>query len=395
MERGGILVGTGQVVGLSIHGDGQPLHYVHLQSARGSVRLLGHGTVSTFEELARAIGTRVPLSVVWDGPRCVHRVIARTGNAGDMLASAFPNAPMGELHFSGWTFGSTMGLSMMRREHAAPSLNTLRGRGFRAVDAWVGPWGLLALRELRQDNSTTWGCNGHLFSFTETGLTDLKPRTHEGVSIDLGGEELPESHALAWSAAWEHLVPSASRLPWDEGWLLADRLEERARVRYERGLIALAAILILLFGVERILHAQVESRGNMNGGSSEERAALRHELEEVRRTITAREQLVAELGLEATRSLADRAAALLSEVPIGILLDRLEVDPLSIPLRERERMSTLRGVVRISGSCANELVLNQWMVRLRSTKGVRDVRLTAYVTDPNEEHPSFELELDA
>ena len=86
---------------------------------------------------------------------------------------------------------------------------------------------------------------------------------------------------------------------------------------------------------------------------------------------------------------------MLDAVPAGILLDRLQVDPLVKALRERERVTTQRGVLRIEGHCTDALVLNQWMEHLKKIAGLRDVRLVAYAADATNARPSFQLDIDA
>lgn len=392
MERGGLLVGPGNVVGIALTTGDAPMTWVHLRRHGDHVSVKGHGTASDAHDLKKQVGTRMPLAVALDGSGCVNRVMPHHANASDVLQAAFPGAQAEHLLFSAWAAEGAVGASMMRRQQCALLLDPLRQSGFRIVHRSLGPWGLLALRETNGSPESTWTVGEHEFRFNEKGdLETYERRASARDDLSLGDERIPATHALACSAAWEHLVPHAARVVTDSSDLDADRMEERARVRYERLMLALCAWLVLLLAGDALLRSQAPMA--LDHGTGASAAPVKAELLAVREAIAAREAIATELGLARPRRTATHLQSLLNEVPTGILLDRLQWEPLEAPLRAEDAARFRHGAAHVTGTCSDAAVLQHWMTALRAAAGVRDVRLQGYAQNPGLVRPVFQLEL--
>ena len=396
MEGGGLLVGAGTVNGVAVMGtpDAPELPYVRLQRQGREVRILEHGIADSLDALHKALGTRVPLAVVLHTPRAVHRVMQVTGEDMEMaLRRTFPNAPLEQLHVSAWREGKGAGASIMRREHAAPFLDGLRQRGFRCVQFDVGPWGLLNVRRMAAEDGGTWKCQGQTFTFEGPDLLSHALEAGPGSDITLGAEIIPATHALAFAAAWESLLPSLSRYGALDLAVVTDRSEEKARIWYERLLLGSLFVLLALLGSERLLHEKVSREQATLQVNAAEQAKVRNDLSNLRSEVEAREGLVQQLGLGKERRIADRTGRILRTVPKEVLLDRLSIDPLTGPLRERDRVNTTLGLVRLEGTCTDAVVLNDWMEQLRLTAAIQQVRLVSFATEATGQRPTFIIEI--
>lgn len=397
MEGGTTLIMSAEVVGVSVQEDAEhpAYHYVRLRRMRGEIRTLATGTAKDAVELKRCCGTRAPLALNIDTPRCLHRVAPGHGELATTLAQAFPGVHLEQLTASGWQQGRSQGVSMMRRAATDVIGNALRGQGFRIVNLSIGPWGVLQLRSLLGDRHSDGNIANHRFQMEEEHLVAYaSSATSEGV-ITLGEDELPQSHLAAFAAAWEHLVPPTARLALADPLVQRDQREERARLWYERGLLALVLVLLGMIGADAALGEHVRRTTGGTEHASYERGQLNATIEHLRRTLTEQEALVDQLGMGKERQFAIRAMRVLHDVPPGILLDRVNLDPLTAVLREREHATVIHDRIRMTGTCSDGQVLNGWMETLRGTAGVRSVTLAAYTIDVRTQRPTFTLLLDA
>ncbi|MBL7982297.1 MAG: hypothetical protein JNL52_10875 [Flavobacteriales bacterium] len=387
MEKGGLLVGNDQVLGVAFSSSGS-FQFVHLHRTRREVRLLRMGNAADANDLARQCGTRVPVALALDGPRTVHRVVPTAGSVQSMLTSAFPHAPLDQLLVDGRTFGSGTGLSMLRAADAHGTLAELRGGGFRIVHLSIGPWHLLPLRELLSDPADPWPCAGHRFQLSGPDLLTHARDTDSSASVVLGGDTLPSDTVPAYAVAWDHLVPGTHRSLFPEQGLSADRQQERARIWYERGLMAVVAVLLFLLGTDQVLRSMAGPQPFTDARALQ---LAEHAVDSLQDQLTEQRQLLAGTMLAEDRSPVRQLAALVTHVPASIELDRAWASPLLAPLREREEPRLDHGRIRVEGRCDDPKVLNGWMQHLRGRYPGRDVQLVALVPGERGSRPQFTL----
>ncbi len=391
MERGGLIVGTDQVLGVVVDGSG-PLHFVLLRRTARQVELLAQGTADDAGALAARCGTRVPVALALAGPRCIHRVTNATGDPVQRIGAAFPHAPLDQLFLDGRTEGAGTGVSMVRRDQVAAATEELRTHGFRIVHRTVGPWPLLGLRTLLAPDSSEWQCGEHRFRFQGADLVahDRDVDHYATDNVEIGSDLIPRTHALAWAAAWDHLVPGPQRLPEQDNDLAHDRRQEKARIWYERTLVAAVLLLLVLLGADQTFR---HLAGPQATAGQQHRAAWLA-VDSLRQLVADRRALVAGLADPSDGGLALRAARLVAEVPAGIELDRLWADPLQAPLREREEPQVRKGTTLVEGTCTDAVVLNTWVRSLHQRPGISGVRLVSLTPGERDARPRFTLQMD-
>lgn len=392
MERGGLIVGADQVLGVVMDGPG-PLHFVLLRRTARQVKLLAHGTTDDAGALAAQCGTRVPVALALSGPRCIHRVTNASGEPVQRLGAAFPHAPLDQLFLDGRTEGGGTGVSMVRREQVAAAVEGLRTSGFRIVHRTVGPWPLLGLRALLAPDSSEWQCGEHRFRFQGADLVAHERDASNGATekVEIGGDLVPPTHVLAWAAAWDHLVPGPQRLPEQDDDLAPDRRQEKARIWYERALVATVLLLMVLLGADQTFK---HLAGPQGAAAGQDRRAAWLAVDSLRQLVTDRRTLMAGLDEAPHDGLALRAARLVTEVPAGIELDRLWADPLQAPLREREEPQIRKGTTLVEGTCTDAVLLNTWVRSLHQRPGISGIRLVALTPGERDARPRFTLQID-
>jgi len=397
MESSMALVVSGQVIGAAVHTDGDTpvLRFIHLQRTKSDLRILGHGVATNAADLRMQCGTRVPLAIVLSTPRCLHRVVDRTGILEELLPQTFPGASIDQLYGSGWTEGLGTGLSMMRRAQALPILDPLRAAGYRIVALHVGPWALLHLRPLLGHSGNDIDIGGQRFAWSDGTLTAYSSVPDEEGTTLVGTDMLPSTHLLALATAWEYLMPATQRLALPDPQVTLDQREEGTRVWYERGLVVLAIALLVLLGTDSLLKANIRALEQDPHRSASDRLQLEAQIVALRAQVGPREALAQQLGFARPEPFAVRAMRILDNVPSDILLDAMAMDPLKAALRERERPSVEAHHIRIQGTCPDGQRLNAWMNELRKVPGVQNIRLISFTTDVRTKRPAFEIDLEA
>ena len=398
MDKGGLYIGAGHVVGVAAQANeaGAMVYtYAYLQRKGEQMLLRGTGEASSIEALLKAIGTRVPIALCLDTPRCVHRVLHSTGTPEDLVAQAFPNAPLTDLRVGQWRMGQGTGLSMVRASEVRQVLEELVGQGARAVSLHIGPWALLGVLPLLGDLPLERTFGQHRFRFEEGSLADLERSTGvQQPELHIGEDRIPGAHALAFATAWSHLVPSADEIVTTDALVTDGQRQEKARRGYEGWMLGALAIMLLLLTGEQLLSRSLSDRRHLLEGSGADRAALARQVEEEKALLAERTALAQSLGLNAARRSAVLAAELASTVPDGIRLERLAVDPLSGTLKEREPAVFEHDAVLLRGTCSTTAALNTWMDTLRRHAPGRTVRLLGYSTDAQHPEPVFEISLE-
>jgi hypothetical protein len=394
MEAGGLYIGSGHVIGVVQRSEGEPYWYVHLRRRGDRVEQLAQGEAADVAALVKAVGTRVPWVVVFDGPRVIHRLVQVKATAEEALAAAFPNAPLDQLLVSGHSTGTHHAFSMVRAEEVAPIRSAMQAAGARLVDLSVGPWCLLELHPLVDPEAYGDGIGGHCFTLEDRSLVahhrvELPPGVRQ-----IGDTEVAEEAVLAWAAAWAYLVPSAQRVQPLGTPCAADRAQERARVWYERVLLGAAALIMLLLGLDIGLRQATQATGAAQAAVRTAHAAAMKEVGALEQQVAEREALLAQLGNARQGALAARMALVLADVPRGIRLDRVQVEPLVAPLRDREPMDIHQGRTVLEGTCGDPALLSQWVNALQHTQQAGTVRMTGYGVETGGTHPRFQITVE-
>ncbi|MCB0770939.1 MAG: hypothetical protein KDC00_11100 [Flavobacteriales bacterium] len=384
-----------QVIGISVQSDGSnELHYVHLRKSRAGIHVLDEGTATDATSLKEACGTRIPLVLAWDATGCINRISRTSGPLEELMPQAFPGARVNDLHISGWSADQCTGMSIVRKDQLHDSLQHLREAGFRIVDLLIGPWALLHLRSVLPEGEQDRSLAGRTFQYTNSELQAVRNTEPEPTVLTIGTETIANTHALAMAAAWEYFVPAQERLLTEDEPCAVDRREERARVRYEFGLVALAASLLLMLMVDIGLRSALERTSGAFKQDHVQHNMVEQEISRLRVDVEARETIAAQLGVLRGERFAVRAKRILSEVPSTVVLDRLILDPLEAPLRKDELPSTAQGRVQVSGSCTNGEALHSWMNALRTTPGISSVRIADFTSEDRDGRSVFTIELE-
>ena len=395
MDKGGPYVGAGHVLGVSVQtGTGGPVHrWVHLVRGRRAVHLRGHGEAENASELIRQVGTRVPLALCVDHERCIHRVVPDEGSAEEQVGRAFAGANVSEACVSLRAKEGSTGCSMMRRGEAGAIIKSLGRCGGRGGGLRRGPWDLLALEALLPKGTDAVTASGTWVGLRDGRLALERSPSGPATSIDLEGERLPATHALAFVTAWCWLLPGPGRTMLHEDLLTGARAQERARLWYERMLLAGLGVILFLVAFEAGLAHRVDREKAVEDGAVRRLADLEVAVEQARAELVAGQALASAMGLEGGGRLAARAAAIAAHTPLPIRLDRLVVDPMRSAPEDREPLVVERGVVRIHGRCDDAALLNSWMDSLRTRPGTGTVRLLGYRPTADGGGPEFELEI--
>lgn len=391
MDSGGLYVGAGQVVGVALQG--AMYRYVHLVRRRRAVVLRRHGEADSVAALVKAVGTRVPMALCVDHERCVHRVVTDGTTAEERIAKAFPGAATGSMCASLRTQSGMTGCSMMRRDEATALLHDFVAAGARVVDLRIGPWDLLALAPLLAATDEGTAPSGTRILARNGALVLERTAADPAATMFLGGDPLPAVRALAFATAWGHLVPEAARTVIHEDLVLEARSHERARLWYERTLVAGLVLILGLVAAEALLAHQVDRSRAQRDDHSKAMEELRSAVEAARQERTADDALAVAMGLSGGARLSTRAATIAASTPAHIRLDRVQVDPLLEQLEEHRPVAVGTGMVRIQGRCADAALLHAWMDSLRMLPSVAAVRLVGYRPAADDGGPVFDLEL--
>jgi hypothetical protein len=188
--------------------------------------------------------------------------------------------------------------------------------------------------------------------------------------------------------AWDLLVPGEHRSLFPDQGLSTDRQQERARLWYERGLMVVVAVLLLLLGTDQILRSMAGPQPFTDARALQ---LAEHAVDSLQVQLAEQRQLLAGAMLAEDRSPVRQLAALVTHVPSSIELDRAWASPLLAPLREREEPRLDHGRIRVEGKCDDPKVLNGWMQHLRGRYPGREVQLVALVPGERGSRPQFTL----
>lgn len=380
MDKGGLIVGKGHLIGVELRQDNgeHALLFVHLHRTSKEVKIVGQGTVNSWQELKKECGDRVPISLcINDNGVLIRRLSANQPGKG-LMQQAFPDIRAEEFCSTEYSAEGSAGIGIMRRERLEEILAETQEVGLRITSLYCGPWSLASLHDFLGDDMP-WDA--------------MNPKSLDGLDqepLAIGDDQIGAGRVLAFASAWNTLLGSNTAQT-DCGTLLnGNTKEERSRLFYEKGLAIAAGVLGFVFLGHLIFSTVIDRQeGVVNADLQVHREQVR-QVEQMKIAKQNKLKLLGTFGMENDRSLTLESWEILRSVPAGIQLDLLDINPTSEIEADKE-IITENGIIRIEGVCENPSIVNDWLVELNTNTLFSEARLLSYIAGRNS--PAFIIQL--
>lgn len=375
MERGGLIIGNNQLLGIHAKPAGQDAWtfcWVHVRKSRAGVSVMDQGAdVQGLAALVKACNTRIPVALVVQHERLLHKSWEGTFDAVRDLQQILPNARAEQLlvEVVNGTNGRTV--SVARREHVEPLLAEMADAGFRTIEVFLGTTVVDAIDALRTGRS-------------DDGAADLT----------FGEDRVQHRCVPAFAACWQTWfrpleIESAACTAAPRA-----RKEERLRKYYEKGVVALLAALMLMLCADMVLRRSVSSGSAGLALAKAEREQHEARMVVLQASIQERERVLASMGATAGAGRLKIIDAIAASVPGPVRLKELWAAPVVGAMRQNEPVITEAHKVVVSGTCSDATALAAWVGELGRMDGVHAARLAGLQQDRDVGAPVFRIELE-
>jgi len=390
MDKGGLIIGKGHVIGLELYSldEGLGIRYAYLQKKKNKIELIAQGEVSNWEALKNQFGDRIPLAINLNTSKVLTRSITGPIDIDANIQSALPNVDTSTITASVLPSSTNHGIGLVRRDIVASLLEDARSHGFRVTTLLIGPWSLMNLSSLTGQEKVSYG--GWELSDIDGNITVHKHAANPDLS--LSGLDVEGNNVLAFSTAWQQLAGTVDIVSNVHTVIGSDVQEETARLRYEFGMVISAALLVILLVSQLVASNYLDKKEGALNTSLAAHQALQQEIQQLEKDAKGKQLLVSSLGIDQEDQLTLTAWEVLQDVPKGIRLNELTINPMK-KITENKHIAAELGVIRVSGTCEDTREVNNWMNTIRGSHLFTGVRLLAYSLD--EGVPHFEIEIKA
>ena len=370
----------------SLKAEGQQLDFEH--------KLAG---LASLEELQKRLPAGLPVSLNLSGKGILIKQVERQDSITEAaFSSMLPNARPDDFYVQHFASGSQSFVALIRKAEADRWVTRINALGFRCLSLSLGAFPVAHILPQLSEYGEEIVFDGHQVQRDQQQWLSYKyqPGARAPFPIKLAGEKLEGQLVLPYAAAFQLILSTKLPLIQAEVPSLNAALTQKLKARQlqKNGMLVLGVFFILLLG-NFLLFSYYERDNQRLAEQVSRTARSTTDLAALTQRISSQEALLQTLGWEAgisKSSLVDQAAQCL---PPEVSWQQAAVDPARQNPNEKAA-SFARRVLRISGTSAKIVAVNEWLARLRARPWVRQAQLTEYRYNPELATGQFTLTLN-
>lgn len=347
-----------------------------VKKKRGELHIKEHGLAEDAVALRTKLA-RLPVVLCINTSQVVHKEVQDT-DASDkkLLHKAFPNIRQEDFHFEIWRHHLLSVVAICRRSHIDMLLGQV-GKGLDIVHIHLGvapvsalqPFGLPERFYTNFQQIDTAALPGQL----------IQPLQGERKPADINGLTVPAQATLGFAGIVALLFSSAA-----SGSISAKNTaleySYKQRAFFGKSLKAAVIVVLALLLLNFIIFSYYFDKARTLGEKVQmDKAGLQSVLR-LKERVKEKETLLE--GFSAPQGKASEVInELVKDVPVSVLLSRLEYHPLEHQLKEGEAPAMADSLVTIAGAVGNIGDFNTWLERKQGLKSVKSVTIGSFGSD--------------
>jgi Tfp pilus assembly protein PilN len=351
--------------------------------------------ITGIEKLSEHLSKDIPLAVAFTGKGVLHRRIAAdpASDLKTLLAKALPNASLKEFYLQ--TVAAVQDeqfVSLLRKPAADAILEQLMQKQFSVVGCSLGPLSVIHLLSLLEENKNELRFGNHLIHLQDHLPEEIQFEEEfaEQKQFNIGGQFIEAEMMVAFAVAFQQLLPEEQRAAAHVESLALSKEDFLQRKLFKTaGKILVVVTFVLLLGNYFAcshyweMKNELESKVQTDGGAFTD-------LRNLEKQVHAKKEFLERAGLLNSTNHSYYADQLAAELPPEIRLTRMALSP-RLKLSEEDSIGFKPHRIEIDGSCSQSVVLNSWLLHLKTKKWVRSATLESYIQDKTMTQGQFKV----
>lgn len=338
-----------------------------------------------------------PLAVTLTGKGVlIKKTALLEGASTGALQQLFPALKLDEFYVQHFPAGGHSFVAIVRRELADAVLSVFKKQGAEVLMLSLGPFVVDQVIPQLNVYGESLSFDGHELVLNEAKeWMDYRYNSlsENGFPLKIDLETIPSEYLLAYSTAFQLILNEKLELVQ----VAAEAIEQRlvafvAELKFKRNGTAMVVFFFILLLVNFLAlsaynsgNEKLMSKAGRQSYIFENRAKLEQEVKD-------KEQLVKRLGWNKGYRYAFLCDQIGVTVPKGIILDELQINPLSGGETGLTKGTPLvLGSIKVKGQTNSVYAVNSWIYELKQKNWVKDVQLEKYTADEQRQAQVFTL----
>jgi len=371
-------------VNVEFHGEGNYyLHALKFEKRKKGIRFdFFNEEVHDFAQAKKIWKKETALAVTFSGRGIITRKIEKREDFKFSLKQVIPNASEEDFYFQSYETENYLLVTVIRKTQADPVLEQLKNNGFLLAGFYLGATPAYSLGVITGKNEIK--IKSSKITLDENEVFEVIPTNEEAVEEIIDEKKISADLLLAVGTGFAYFLSSEGWSDVQSGFL--DHSKEE--LSYKRlvsnvGFGSLAVLLIVLLFNQNVLNHYQERQVLLETILSNT-ATERTDLQEAKKELQQKQELVASTGLFNPVQLSFYADRIAAEVPSEVILSELSVYPLKKKkLNSSEKAEFTMGEIMIQGKVENTAVLNEWVKTIKENDWAKEVTIDKYNDSEN------------
>ncbi len=359
--------------------------------------------LTNFEELAKTVGTKLPIVLLLNGKGIIHKKVSINGNDTEtsLLNKVLPNAKMNEFTIQQTDISSEQAfISIIRYDVLNEVIEELKKNKLGSIsNCFLGSFvinGLLPFINEQLINSELLTVSNYQFQIREQQITDITivESADTSSSMQIGTDSVPQTLIFAFAAAFSYFTGNNGGISNAEQVThLIKEFNQRKRFEFF-GVGLLVTTFVILIINFFVFNYYWNKNKDLNPQLVQNDAALkRYDL--LKKEYDQKKELLEENGLLEDSRTSYYADQIVSCMPLSILLSDLSIHPLKKKKANEDGPELFfeTKTITIAGRCQQSTELNNWMKELKKKTWLLNVKLSNYKKDNETDDGLFLIEL--
>lgn len=356
--------------------------------------------IDSLEQLKKHYDPKTPIALVLSGKGILQRQTEKTEeiNPGN-FTKILPNATFDDFYIQNFISGYRSFVSVIRKTEADKWIGQLTNAGFIPLSISLGPFAVQNVIPQLNLYEKDIIFSGNIIQRNEDGNwinVIYDPDSSAPFALKIDNESIPEKFLIPYAAAFQVVLASKIDPVQAEVEVLGTAFKDQLTFIKLKvtGFLILSVFFVLLL-VNFLLFSWLNTSNTRLSKQVSRYAQSTTDIQQVSEQIKQNETLLKTLGWEGNINksvLIDQLAALL---PPDVAWKEAAVDPIDISAsRVRKSVVFYNRRIRITGTSAKIIPVNEWIARIKTRPWIKNVQLDNYTFNTELNTGQFNIVID-
>ncbi len=359
------------------------IHYLELKKEKRLIKINKKvENINDFNNVVEINNNKVPVILNLSGKGIVHKkIINENNNDQEILQKIFPNANINDFYIQKHSLDNiNICISLIRKKTLNKIIDLFKQEKIFVLNFFLGPLSLNHLIPLIEDKKEKIILPDTVLETNGNNITDFKfleePEKNNKNYL-IGSDHVNNKYLKAFASAFSYFQEDKTSLI-NLSYLEKENEEFKYKQIFNKVGWGILICMLLLLLINYLLFSHYNQKQKELTNELSKKQNIISNLDLLKSELKRKKQFIEERNLLGHTRLSFYTDRLAKTLPDNIILEKLEINPLTGKIKRNEDISFINNTIIITGTTNNSTILNTWIEELKKIKWIEKIDIINY-----------------